>query len=344
MVRNIVFLFIFCFCFISSGFGQGKNENRFRIISYNVENLYDSFNDSLTSDEEFLPNGIRGWTYGRMMDKIRSLSKVIIAAGEGDLPDIIGLYEVENYFVLNKLLKETPLVDFDYRIVHHDSPDPRGIDVAMLYRKDRFKVLKNYPVRIRFAADTLSRTRDILYVKGVVLSSSDTLHLFVNHWPSKYGGELETVNKRNAVALTLKNITDSLLAANSSANIIAMGDFNETANEEAVEKTLGACMDTVVNNRYKLYNMTATIDYKNKGTIKFREQWQCIDHIIVSQKLLKNTNHIHIIPKSFRIFDAPFLLQKDEVWFGLKPFRTFYGAKYQAGFSDHLPVIIDLTH
>ena len=152
---------------------------------YNTENLFDPVDDSLTADEEYTPTGMRGWTFTKFMLKIRNISKVVLAVGGWDPPDIIGFCEVENRWVLKELTTQTPLKNFGYTIVHYESPDPRGIDVALIYRPDKFKVLNAEPIHIRFPFDTASRTRDILFVKGTV-SGGDTLNIFVNHWPSKF--------------------------------------------------------------------------------------------------------------------------------------------------------------
>ena len=314
-----------------------RGDDAMRIMFYNVENLFDPFDDSTKADEEYLPGGIRGWTYNRMKRKQINISKVVLSLGGWDAPEIIGLCEVENRFVLHQLTTDTPLKNFGYKIVHYESPDPRGIDVALLYRPDKFRVLYSAPVSIRFPFDPVSRTRDILFVKGIACKK-DTLNIFVNHWPSKYGGSIATIPKRKFVASVLRKHVDSLLAVNPNSNILIMGDLNDSPVDESVAKELGARMDSVGLAPHDLYNMLAGAGLSwKKGTIKFREQWETIDHMIVSLPMLRYTT-----PHSMQIFDAPFLLQDDEAWFGKKPFRTFYGAKYLGGFSDHLPVYMDL--
>jgi len=315
-----------------------RGENTIRVMFYNVENLFDPKDDSITSDEEYQPMGMRGWTYTRMKQKQLNVAKVALAVGGWEPPDLIGLCEVENRRVLYGLVKDTPLKNFGYRIIHYDSPDPRGIDVALLYRPEKFNVLISKPLAIHFPFDTSSRTRDILFVKGIVCKH-DTINIFVNHWPSKFGGALATVPKRKFVASLVRSLTDSLLAVNPSANILIMGDLNDSPYEESVSKVLFAKMDSTNLAPDDLYNMHAGagISWK-RGTIKFREEWETIDHMIISRPLLKYTH-----PNSLHIFDAPFLLQDDEAWFGKKPFRTYYGAKYIGGYSDHLPVYMDFS-
>lgn len=316
---------------------QKRSDSVLRVMFYNVENLFDTFNDSLTADEEYIPGGIRGWNNSRLKKKLINISKVIVAVGGWNPPDVIGLCEIENRNVLYGLVFDTPLEGFGYRIVHYDSYDPRGIDVALIYRPEKFQVLYHYPIRIKFPFDTASRTRDILFVKGIA-ANRDTLNIFVNHWPSKFGGAMATIPKRNYVASVLRKHTDSLLRINPNSNILIMGDLNDGPDQESVSKVLQASMDSLNIQEDGLYNMLAGagISWK-RGTIKFREEWETIDHMIVSKSLLQNTS-----PHGMKIFDAPFLLQDDEAWFGKKPFRTYFGAKYIGGYSDHLPIFLDL--
>lgn len=315
-----------------------RGEDAMRIMFYNTENLFDPSDDSAKADEEYMPGGMRGWTFSRLKRKLINISKVTLAVGGWEPPEIIGLCEVENRLVLYQLTNDTPLKSFGYKIIHRESPDPRGIDVALLYRSDKFRVLYSTPIQIRFPFDTASRTRDILFVKGIACKR-DTLNIFVNHWPSKFGGAAATIPKRNYVASVLRKNVDSLLAVNPNANILIMGDLNDSPTDESVSKILNARMDSVNLAPDDLYNMLAGAGISwEKGTIKFREQWETIDHMIISHHMLSYTT-----PHSMHIFDAPFLLQDDEAWFGQKPFRTYYGAKYIGGFSDHLPVYMDIN-
>lgn len=321
---------------------QKRSQNEMRIMFYNVENLFDPRKDSLKMDDEYTPTGMRGWTYQKMQRKQLNISKVVLAVGGFRPPEIIGLCEIENRSVLHGLVSNTPLKNFGYKIVHFESPDARGIDVALLYMEDHFKPVHYKPINIRFPFDTLSKTRDILYVKGAT-NSQDTLHIFVNHWPSKFGGAMATIPKRNFVASVLRNKVDSLMNINSQAKIIIMGDLNDGPKEMSVLEVLGATLDSTNIAANDLYNMVAGSGCKwDRGTVKFREEWDVIDHIIVSPALLPSQK-TGLRSKSYglTIFDAPFLFEDDEIWFGKKPFRTYYGAKYLGGYSDHLPVYMD---
>jgi predicted extracellular nuclease len=313
-----------------------------RIMFYNCENFFDTYNDSLTSDEEFLPGGERHWTNNRFYKKLQNTFKVIMAVGGGETPAIVGLSEIENRFVLEKLVFDTPLKNFVYRIIHHESPDRRGIDVGLLYRKSCFTPLHDEAIRIPFADDTASRTRDILYAKGL-LENGDTLHVFVNHWPSRYGGYMPTLGKRNFVAGVLKKRTDSLFLKNPEALIVIMGDFNDDPADESISRVLKAgdpVNKSAVNQLYDL--MLVKPEDWPFGTLKYRESWNTFDQLIVSEELLDDSSSVHLSGRGAHIFHDAFLLEPDDAFLGQRPFRTYNGFKYSGGFSDHLPVYIDL--
>lgn len=310
------------------------------MMFYNVENLFDPFNDSLTRDDEFTPEGSRHWTWTKMEKKINGIFKVIMAVGEFDPPVIVGFCEVENGFVIHQLIRETPLSKFDYRMVHHESPDSRGIDVSMIYRPDRFHLLEKDFIKVTFPDAPNRRTREILYAKGLLLT--DTLHVFVNHWPSKYGGELESESGRYAAAYTLKHKVDSIRVFYPDARILIMGDLNDEPESDPVVKGFGACLtnDSLCNHNF--VNISAILKQKGQGSYKYQGVWGIIDQIIVSRSLLSNTHKIFTTPANASVFNAEFLQEPDDAFVGTKPFRTFQGYRYHGGFSDHFPVYIDL--
>ncbi|MCD4696429.1 MAG: hypothetical protein K8S16_09345 [Bacteroidales bacterium] len=309
---------------------------------YNVENLFDTKDDSLTNDNEFLPEGNRHWDTQKFYFKLNNIYKVIIAAGEWKPPILVGLCEIENQFVLNKLVFETPLNNFGYDIIHFESPDRRGIDVALLYREEFFTIDTAIQIPVMFPFDPDSRTRDILYVKGR-FNSNDTVHLFINHWPSRYGGYLETIPKRNYVAGVLKVKTDSLFNRQPSATIIILGDFNDEPWNESLSGILQAKDDSAALEQGQLYNLSAICKLESdEGSLKYQGNWNLFDQVIVSGNLLSAGSGIKIPPPGFQIFSPGFLLEKDEKFLGAKPFRTYNGFKYNGGFSDHLPVFIDI--
>ena len=307
---------------------------------YNVENLFDNLDDPETNDDEFLPRGERRWGKDRLTLKYKRIYQVVAAVGGQGFPAIIGFCEVENRYVLEKLLENTPLGNLGYKIVHHDSPDRRGIDVALLYRTSQFEPLWYQAIPVRSDSDADFKTRDILYVKGIL--HADTLHVLVNHWPSKYGGVVDTKPLRKLAAQTAKHITDSIASIHLQASILLMGDFNDCPMDESVEVYLGAQHPDRVSNEYHLYNLAYPLAQQGKGSNKYREKWDLIDQIIVSGPMLNPENSLRTSPELFRVFDAPFLLIKDENYLGEKLFRTYNGFRYAGGFSDHLPVYVEI--
>jgi hypothetical protein len=303
---------------------------------YNVENLYDPFDDSLVKDEEFLPDGTRHWTWLKFGEKLNKMAKVIIAVGEWNPPLLVGLCEVENRFVSRRLITETALRKFNYRAIHEESPDPRGVDVVLLYRDDQARLLYHKTVPIVFPGDSNQHTRDILYAK-MLIAGTDTLHVFVNHWPSKFGGIESSEKRRAVVAGILGEQVDSIFRHSYPAYIILMGDFNAEADESCIEKLLDR--DTVQSGR--LINLTETLP-KNEGTHKFQGIWSAIDQVIVSDHLLSGKGNLRVCDERMFIFKAPFLLEKDETNMGYRPNRTYLGPSFHGGFSDHLPVFLDL--
>ncbi|MCX6232020.1 MAG: endonuclease [Bacteroidetes bacterium] len=319
-----------------------RGRNGLRIMFYNLENFYDTHNDSIANDDDFTAFGMKHWGREKYNCKLNHIYKVIASIGGWEPPEIIGVCEVENKWVVSELAAGTPLRKFNYRYIHYDSPDPRGIDVAMLYRPDKFKPVFHQPLRIIFPFDTAARTRDVLYVKGLT-ASKDTLHLFVNHFPSKFGGAMITISKRNYVARFLWTKVDSILAVNPDANIVIMGDFNDEPTDESILQYLKSKCDTNELTGADLYNLMCKLKAEEKiGTNKFREQWSLIDQMIVSTALVKNSKSWHVKNMRAFIYKADFLLQPDETYMGVKTFRTYTGPRYTGGFSDHLPVYMDL--
>lgn len=315
---------------------------RYRIMFYNVENLFDTEDDPLTRDEEFTPGGARRWTKKRFYQKINQLSKVILAVGEWDPPVVVGMCEIENRFVLEQLIYSTPLKKFNYRIIHYDSPDQRGIDVAMIYRDQLFEPLYSEPIHINFADDSNRKTRDILYVKGLI-GGLETIHLFVNHWPSRRGGYMESKAGRLMAATILRQKVDSLFFINPDARILIMGDFNDNPDDESLTIVLGATKPSNPPDPSTLYNlMKVKRPGWQEGTLKFSEFWETFDQIILSGALLNETSPLFVDPAREVIFAADFLFKPDEKVPGKKLFRTYDGFRYTGGFSDHLPVYTDI--
>lgn len=257
------------------------------------------------------------------------------------MPDLVIFCEIENRYVIDKLLTDTPLKKTPYKVIHKDSPDHRGIDVAMIYNSERFYPLdyKYYP--LEFKKEKVA-TREILYVTGVV-NRTDTLHIFGNHWPSRYSGVLETRELRVAAASLLKDKIDGLFSLLADPKIIILGDFNENPSDGAITSVLQAEIPGEMIENERLYNLSACWEKPNLGTLKFQSQWYVFDQIIVSGALLLPTNNLHTKQSDATIVNLPFLQEDDKKFGGKKPFRTYNGFQYQGGFSDHLPVMLNLT-
>ncbi len=314
--------------------------NEMMVVFYNVENLFDIIDDNITNDDEFTPSGKKHWDRIKLDKKINHLYKVILALGKWEPPPIIGLAEVENKNVIEQLVYKTPLKNFNYSIVHYDSPDKRGIDVAMLYRKNYFDTLFTESIMVRFPFNPLLKKRDILYCKGLVYDSI-VLHIFVNHWPSRYGGVMSTQKLREYSARCLRKKVDSLFKNNSEANIIIMGDFNDEPSDPSIKDELIIPCNRSSGNEC-LINLMAVEDLNFQGTIKYKSEWYIFDQIIVSNSLMTGANSIKLAKLNAFIFAPDFLLIEDPRYLGVKPYRTYNGPRFLNGFSDHLPVFIEL--
>jgi predicted extracellular nuclease len=300
---------------------------------YNVENFFDTMDDPDIDDIAFTPAGANHWTRQRFIQKRNNIYKTIIAANKGQVPHIIGLCEIENRYVLRQLTEQTPLSKYNYEIVHYDSPDRRGIDVALLYLKDSFDVISSEACKVE------GRTRDILYVKGKT-KYHDTLHFFVNHWSSKWGGAASESGRMFA-ASALKKRVDSIFAENILAKICIMGDFNDYPDSKPIKALETKPLHTNEGAGH-LYNMSLHLQDNKEGSIKFQNKWELIDLFFVSGNLLFNKTGLTCSSGSIEIFKADFLLET-KTGEGDSPKRTYRGPVYVGGFSDHLPVILTLS-
>lgn len=304
-------------------------EDQTLVMFWNLENLFDWRRDSLNvseSEAEFTSSGGKHWTKRRFLAKCNAIAKSIfwIKDNEGAFPDVIGIAEVENRFVLERLLEDTPLYKTDYKIVHFESPDPRGIDVALLYRESRLELLQAVPLRVGGGTDPPMRTRDILLTK-FRKPDGDSVVFLVNHHPSKYGGK---TSDRRAVALTrLREVADSLQRGGS-MNIVAMGDFNDTPENQA----FGILTD---GQPYPLVNLAAPLAERGEGTIRYSGKWEMIDMFFISESIAVSGH----IPK-MKVLRLPFLMTRDNAHSGEKPLRTYTGPRYVGGVSDHCPIVV----
>ncbi len=298
-------------------------------VELNCENLFDCKDDPLTEDEAFTPTGLYRWTPARYWKKVNNIAREILSCGEKEdgttaIPDLVALTEVENDSVLFDLTRRSLLHNAHYEYITTNSPDVRGMDVALLYSPLTFSVINSYPIRIIPLKD-MRPTRDILYVKGRT-AHSDTLHIFVVHFPSRLGGEFETRKHRQHVAERLNVSLDSLLSISPEANIIIAGDFNDPPQGRALKGL----------EERSLVDISAEAKGKNGalGTYKYKGEWENIDHIFVSQPLSEGA--------TCRINDINGLLTKDEDYGSLRPNRNFYQIKWMDGFSDHLPLVAEI--
>jgi predicted extracellular nuclease len=314
-------------------------QNNFRVLFYNVENLFDTADNPHKNDEEFLPDGRRHWSQKRYYTKINNLAKVIGSAGEWDTPAVIGLCEVENEKTVSDMVKNSPLKKSDYRFVITNSPDRRGINVALLYQRDRFKYLGHQSYAIRFPYNKRKATRDILHVTGRVLSR-DTVDVFVCHFPSRRGGEKESEPDRIYAASVLRSKADSLRRIRRNANIIIMGDFNDEPSNKSIARTLNALPVSQKPEAKKLYNLFRHFE-KKTGSYKYQGKWNMLDQIIVSGNLISGGSSFKVLPYTATIFSRKFMLTDDKTKGGKRPRKTFHGMKYESGYSDHLPVYVD---
>ncbi|MDP2887987.1 MAG: endonuclease [Bacteroidota bacterium] len=337
-MRHIVLVLLILFSIVSRCYSQAnKLSDEFTFMFYNTENFFDCENDSLTQDDEFTPDGDRRWNYSRFYDKADRLAKVILAAGKWNAPIVVGLCEVESMQALEVLVKQTPLNKFNYKIVHKDSPDERGIDVAFIYRSELFKPFDYKAIPLIDPLDPEFKSRDILRVSGI-LNNGDTIHVFLNHWPSRYGGIMETVRLRGLAAKTLKKSIQELLTDYPKAKIICMGDFNDTPEDESLSRILIAVKSDNPEVKGEMVNLSFGWMTRPVQTLKNMYSWQVFDQLIVSDYFLESGSFMKSIKAE--IFDAPFLLEPDKKYGGVKPKRTYVGFKYQDGFSDHLPVLL----
>ncbi len=315
-------------------------QNTFRVMEYNVENLFDTQHDTLKHDDEYLPGGVRGWGYGRYQQKITHIGQVVAAVGEWNPPSLIALCEIENRHCLLDLVRYSHLQQLNYQIIHYESNDARGVDVALLYQPKFFTPIASKP--IRFTLPSGKTTRDILYACGS-LPSGDTLHVFVNHFPSRLGGELESEPNRLFVAGQLRAAVDSVQRTDSAALILIMGDFNDYPDNRSMRQVLGAApvTDSIAPNQ--LYNLTYALHERGEiGSYRHDGQWGMLDQIVVSGVLLKGAKRTTITSDGVRVFAPDWLLEDDKP-LGKKPFRTYIGLKFNGGYSDHLPVFFDFT-
>ncbi len=323
---------------------QKQETGKTAIAFYNIENLFDPADDPATFDDAFTPGGSYRYTDAIYRKKIENISVVLSRLAteyNTDGPAIIGLAEVENRKVLEDLVNTKNLKQRKLAIVHFDSPDPRGIDVALLYHPKQFTLIRAKAIPVPNTTNNRNtKTRDILYATG--RTGHDTLHLLVNHWPSRRDGENNTQKKRKAVAEINRKIIDSVLGSNPNARIIVMGDLNDNPLNKSITQSLKAIPDKSDTNKHILYNPWNDLYRKGYGTSVYKSKWMLFDQIIISKALLTPAKgKLHY--DSVEIFNRRFLCNS----FGKNkdfPHRSFNGTRWIDGFSDHFPVLLYLCY
>lgn len=311
-------------------------EDTITVAFYNVENLFDTENDPANpGDDEFTPTGELNWTSERYEKKLSMLTRVIEAM---DFPEIIGLAEIENKKVLEDWINEPQMNTHDYRVAHLESNDYRGIDAALLYRATAFSILNVEDFIISFPDNPGYRTRDIFMVEGV-LENKDTITVFVNHFPSRRGGQAKSEPKRIYVATQLRQLIENKLNHNNNG-IIVMGDFNDEPNNKSIAEVIGAQQEPVTTEE-ELYNPMWQLTEQGQGSYNYKDNWQMLDQIILSGDLLDEDEGYRYLNNSAKVFKEEWLLQQEGNYKGY-PDRTYAGDTYLGGYSDHLPVLIEL--
>lgn len=291
-----------------------SGDENISVMFWNLENFFDwKDGGHSSSDAEFSTNGERRWSSRRFYAKCNAIAKTLLwtADTHGQLPDAFGVAEVENADVLRRLLNHTILYKYDYGVLHADSPDPRGIDVALLYRKSRLQLLSWKTIHI----DEF-KTRDIL-LATFITTAGDTLNMVVNHHPSKYGGSISE-GRRHSVMKRMVGVCDSLESLSNGQKTLCMGDFNDTPDAE-----------TFLLAEKRLVNLAVPFHQRGEGTIRFDGKWEIIDMFLVSPSMADGR---------MEILYPPFLMVRDNSHSGMKPLRTYLGPRYMGGVSDHLPI------
>lgn len=343
-IRNFIAIL---FTFVVITFVQAQKKYKVHTIAfYNVENLFDTIRNPEINDEEYTPKGRNSWTHRKYQQKLTNLSRVIAEIGTNDQqvepPTILGVAEIENRAVLEDLIKQPKLARYGYGIVHYDSPDRRGIDVALLYRKKDFVVTSSsaIPLIIHNTDGSGSRvfTRDQLLVSGHL--DGEEMHFIVNHWPSRSGGEKRSSPYREAAGALNKKIIDSLLQINPKAKVMTMGDMNDGPYNKSIKKSLGAEPKKERTPLQGMFNPFEEMSKKGLGTLAYRDAWDLFDQIIITGTFLDTNDKDYSTYKYWKagIYNKPYLVQQTGQYKGY-PLRN---ANNQVGFSDHFPVYLYL--
>ena len=315
----------------------------YSVVFYNLENLFDIYNDPETHDDEFTPQGVKQWNETRYQKKLTNMERVLfdIAAQQKEYPIVIGVSEIENRSVLEDLISQPKLKGANYRICHYDSPDARGVDVAFLYRPDVFKIQGSDNIKLHVEGLPNFRTRDLVVMWGTI--EGEPFYFLVSHWPSRLGGKEASQFKRDACAKQIREIKDSLLRENPATKVIVMGDFNDDATDASIVEVMGAKRKVKELQPGDFFNPYNEMLRAGLGTLAYQDEWNLFDNICVTENLVNaERGTLRIIKgKKFygNIFTRPYMLQLEGQYKNY-PLRTFVTNNFQNGFSDHFPVYI----
>lgn len=317
-----------------------SSQSTMNVMFYNTENLFDTEDNPLKNDDEFTPDGTKTWTEKRYWNKLANVGRVIVAVDEDNAPELIGLCEVENERVLTDLTKRTALRSLHYDYVVTDSPDQRGINVALLYKKHWFKLISVESLNVNLRPAGGGPTRDILHVTGRIMTG-DTLDIYVCHWPSRINGVSETESRRAIAAKVAMSSIRDVFAEREKPYVILMGDLNEGPSDPAVRNVMKAGYPNDVENMSDTA-MVALMYGEKPGSYRYDGEWNTYDQFVVSASFLNGLGCTAI--ENVRIGAFDFILEEDDRYGGRKPYRTYNGRRYQNGFSDHLPIALDLAY
>ncbi|MBL7972448.1 MAG: endonuclease/exonuclease/phosphatase family protein [Prolixibacteraceae bacterium] len=335
MNRSLGLLVFAVFLLASCSSARKTLRSEYTVVSYNVENLFDTLDDPKIPDEEFLPESEKKWNSERYRKKLEDLARVIAEINPDELPEIVGLVEVENRGVIEDLIETGKLKGQGYAIVHEESPDYRGIDVALIYRKDAFTEISHEVLPVIFPDDPQFKTRDILHVVGKVRNQK--VHLFVNHWPSRIGGDQKTEPKRVLAASVLRKKADQIQAAEPKSKIIIMGDMNDEPANKSLLETLGAGSP---DSGARLVNLMMPDDAQGSGTYFYSGNWNMLDNLVVSGEMITG-KRVRVENQKGCIYSNDWMIYTNKN--GDKtPNRSYVGNKYVGGVSDHFPVYLKM--
>ena len=338
----IKFISLITFVFLSLLSSAQQEAYKTAIIAfYNLENFYDTVDNKMVNDNDFLPTGTKNYTGNVYRDKVQHLATVLSQIGTDINPDgpaMIGVAEVENDTVLNDLMHHPLLAGRNYKMVHYDSKDARGVDVGFLYNPKYFRVLASTKLFVQLPEGAKSAyfTRDILWVKGIL--DGDTVHVFVNHWPSRLGGEERSMPGRFAAAQTDKNMLDSIHKYDANAKVIVMGDLNDDPISPSVTKVLQAKGNIADVKPGGLFNPWVNMYKKGIGTLAYQDAWGLFDQIMISYTWLNKTQAGYFYYQP-HIFNKDFMVENIGKYKGY-PMRTWDGNTYRGGYSDHFPTYL----